>query len=236
MHAQHHVGIKLFLKMGHGFPMQQRAPFPIEAHIIALGLDAFDIGHGHAQEAAAVADPEFFFIARALALIGFLAQRFQHGGELFGAPSGVLRRAPFSGARERGTQPLELHGLQQIIDGRGFKRLQRIGIERGDENHGGAACVFDCVRHLEPVSQRHLDIEQHDVGTQRLHRVDRLRAIAGGADDLHVGNLLQGQPHAPQRQRFVVSQKQAQGFCGHALPPEATKAPHGNHWARDCSR
>ena len=81
--------------------MEERAAFPIEAHVVALRFDALDIRHRHAQEAAAIADPEFLLVARAFALVGFLAQRIEHGGQFLGATPGVLGGAALARAIER---------------------------------------------------------------------------------------------------------------------------------------
>ncbi|PZO53332.1 MAG: hypothetical protein DCF16_07255 [Alphaproteobacteria bacterium] len=83
--------------------------------------------------------------------------------------------------------------------------MHRVGIERRHEDHRRPTAIFHRVRDLEPVCKRHANIEQHDIRPQIAHEGDRLRAIAGRANDLDVRNALQRQLHAAQRQRFVVS-------------------------------
>ena len=61
----------------------------------------------------------------------------------------------------------------------------------------------------KPGGAGHLDVEEHEIGTQPLNRVDRLEAVGGFADQLEpiLGREQHPQPLA--RQRLVVGDQRA---------------------------
>ena len=73
-------------------------------------------------------------------------------------------------------------------------------------------------RRLDPVEQRHADVHQHDVGAQRARELDRLLAVAGLADDLHLAGRLEHRAEARAHQRLVVGDQQAQPVLTAAAP------------------
>ena len=54
--------------------------------------------------------------------------------------------------------------------------------ERGHHDHRARRLDHDAVEAIEAVHLRHVDVERHDVGLERLGELERLLAVAGEAD------------------------------------------------------
>src|SRR5205085_12704166 len=63
--------------------------------------------------------------------------------------------------------------------------------------------------HLEAVDLRHLDVEKHDVGLDRVERREHLAPVAALADDRKLGERREQLPHATARRGLVVGDQYA---------------------------
>ena len=70
---------------------------------------------------------------------------------------------------------------------------------------GAIRCAGDPLGGRDPVEDRHLHVEDHQVGLQLLGQLDRGRAVAGLADDVvtllgeHLGEVHPDQRPRPRR-------------------------------------
>ena len=78
------------------------------------------------------------------------------------------------------------NGLTRYAERAGVARLldQLALRERGEDQHGGQAFARDLAGGGEAVEAGHLDVEDHEVGPQVAHELDRLVAAPGLADDV----------------------------------------------------
>ena len=67
-------------------------------------------------------------------------------------------------------------------------------------------------RRLDPVHHRHLEVHQHDVGRRRPAELDRLGAVRGRADQLHVRLR---RDHAGRARRAATPWSSASGDADH---------------------
>jgi hypothetical protein len=127
--------------------------------------------------------------AQVLVRLGRTArQRFQNAVELGGhALHAVLQTQDGSG------QPLARVRLQDVIGRLLLEGCHRVFVVCRDE-HDVTAPVH-AARDLEPVLARHLDVEEGDVGSRVLDRLQRFRAIGGLGADLELG---------PQRRELLA--------------------------------
>ena len=95
--------------------------------------------------------------------------------------------------------------LQQVVDRVDLERLDRVLIERGDEDDvRRRALVEHPPRHLEAGQPRHLHVEKHHVGLQPVDRRQRLDAVASLSDDLDAADLSEQVAQLVARQLLVV--------------------------------
>ena len=117
-------------------------------------------------------------------------------------------------ARHHGLQPFLVHGFEQIGDGIGFERRQRVFVVGGDEHderHLGGVERFD---HLESAEARHLDVEEHHLRAMLADGLERLETVARVRLDELEGI---GREHLPQPRagrRFIVGDQGANGHAG----------------------
>src|SRR5690606_34148426 len=71
-------------------------------------------------------------------------------------------------------------------------------------------------RRLDTIEARHAQIHQHDVGTMKTRRGDRLFAVAGFTDDFERGFLFEQDAQAFAKERLIVDQQDADGQRSHA--------------------
>jgi hypothetical protein len=68
------------------------------------------------------------------------------------------------------------------------------GGEDEDLDIGGLVVLLDLPGGFDPVLDRHADVHEHDVGTEPAGQGDRLGAVIGLAENLHVGGDVDENP------------------------------------------
>src|SRR5262245_1737613 len=111
-----------------------------------------------------------------------------------------LRLGPF----ERGAEAISVERLEQVIQGMHLERLEGIAIVGGDEDHDWHGRVRQAGENAEAVQERHLHVEEHEVGLESPQFGERLLAVAALAEDIDVRVALQQVADTLPRQRLVV--------------------------------
>jgi len=124
---------------------------------------------------------------------------------------GVGRQSePAADATHRLLEAFLAHGLHEVVHRLHVERVERELLVRGEEDGERKRCASPLgarAEHGEPVALRHLDVEEDEIGGERLQRSDRRRTIATFSHDLHVGVHRQQLAHATARQRLVVDEQ-----------------------------
>src|SRR6267143_3510713 len=97
------------------------------------------------------------------------------------------------------------HRFQEIIEGAGLERVNRVLIEGRDKNNDRQRTRHETFHDSEAIDPRHLDIEQEQVGTELLHGLKSgcpIRALAYG---LNPALLAQHAPEPAPGEWFVVN-------------------------------
>ena len=136
-------------------------------------------------------------------------------GQRFLQPLGLLGAAlfgqPLADPVQRRRQPVLLDRLHQIVDRLRLERAQGMLVIGGDEHEQRRLDLHHPGNDRKSVEARHLDVEEDEVGLVGLDRADRLAAVGGGGDDLHVVMRLEAQAKPLGRQRLVVDEDGANG-------------------------
>jgi hypothetical protein len=83
------------------------------------------------------------------------------------------------------------------------------GGEDEDLDIGGLVVLLDLPGGFDPVLDRHADVHEHDVGTELAGQGDRLGAVIGLAENLHVGGDVDENPEPATDERLVVGDDDA---------------------------
>jgi hypothetical protein len=176
------------LQRGQAPPHHVHLPAGAQLHVVAEGLDIFDVGHGDAQETLVVLHEKTAEVRRALR---------GHGR----AGAGV------EDARGAGRGPAAAKGigrLEDVVDRRHVECVDRVPLVRGDEDHQRPSRGLGLPRQLQAARSGHLDVEEHHVGIVRGNRLTRFPRVPADGDDLHSCIGAQHFLQMGSRQRFVV--------------------------------
>ena len=108
-------------------------------------------------------------------------------------------------------EPLGRDRLQEVVDGVDLEGAQRVAVERRDEDDGRRRSAFQHAQDAEAVEAGHLDVQEQEIRTQVIDRLDCLESVLALRDDLDLvfpGQLL---PDPLARQRLVVHENRAYG-------------------------
>jgi len=70
--------------------------------------------------------------------------------------------------------------------------------------------------HLEPAQARHLDVEEHDIRLMSVDGLERLDAVCGLANDLHIPDLVELVAQLLAGQLLIVHDEDSEGLS-HAV-------------------
>lgn len=97
-----------------------------------------------------------------------------------------------------------LQRLDQIVEGVGLERLDGEFVVRSHEDHERHSVDHVRADHAEAVQVRHLHVQEDEVGTQELERVQGFAARATFPDHDDIGVLAEHLPDAAPGQRLIV--------------------------------
>jgi len=103
-----------------------------------------------------------------------------------------VRARPFAGALdpiERAREPIHFDRLQEVVDGVGVERVERVRIVCRRENHERRP--LQLLEQLESGQPRHLHVEEQHVDRARAQKRERLFRVHGAADDLDPARLVE---------------------------------------------
>src|SRR5262245_57904761 len=105
-------------------------------------------------------------------------------------------------------QAIAVDRLQKIIDGTRLERLNRVLVERGDNNHERQTALQP-PDYVKPAQSRHLQIEKYKVRLERGDQIERFLAVARFADHFEIAMVLQLVTQHLSGNGFVVDQQGA---------------------------
>jgi hypothetical protein len=226
MDALEHRRIEHVLEFLHRGPQHVRLAARVQAHVVARGVDPVDGGDVEPQRLAAGADRQHRReppgrLARGGERLGLdLALSRQvgdQGHQLFALCGGLLLLPLGSDAIERAREALLVHRLQQVVEGVRLEGVDRESVERRHEHDHRHALLRHLLDDLDAGEARHLDVEEHQVGSESGDGRQRLAAVGALPDDLDVVRVLEAQFEAAPRQRLVVDDEGAYGHGCEAL-------------------
>jgi hypothetical protein len=103
------------------------------------------------------------------------------------ALSGAIELDLSFGSIPSGVEPLLIEGLQQIIQGVHFKCTHSILIVCSCKDDVGRMIRFKRFKYLEATDFRHLNVEEDQIGRQRLDRLNRLSAVCAFRYNFYFG-------------------------------------------------
>ena len=194
-------------------------PSDLKRDVVVLRLDVVDPVDREHVDLRAVADQHALGRTRSAA-----ARRATSASTSAAPPS---RRSRSRARASASCEPLRAERLQQVVDGVHLERPQRVLVVRGDEDRP-ALVAPEQLEHLEAVQLRHLHVEQHQVGRQLGHRLDRLEAVAALGHDLDVRHARRGTrapPPAPAARRPRSQSQQVAFAHAGSVVDAATRVP-----------
>ena len=136
----------------------------------------------------------------------------------------ILRAARLApDAIERRRQAGAVHGLQQIIERRQFEGVDGVLIVGGAEDHRRPRPA-ERRGHIKAAGARHLNIQQHDIGSELGDPLGGLHAILGFAGDLHVRMRRQQLAQPLACWLFIVNQQRSES-SGQPSRPSPSHRP-----------
>lgn len=97
-----------------------------------------------------------------------------------------------------------VHRLEEIVDGAGFECFNGVLIEGGDDHDNGQSAAIEISNYVEAAHDRHLEVQEHQVGLKLGDLFQGLAAVLGLADYLDLGKLLQFFAEDPTGDWFIV--------------------------------
>ena len=97
--------------------------------------------------------------------------------------------------------------LEEVIHRMNIKCFQCVLVVRGHENHGRNRMHSDGAKDFEPVDFGHLDIQEHQIGTQFPDSIDRRESVSTFADDDDILFPVQQPAETFSRERLIVHDK-----------------------------
>jgi hypothetical protein len=116
---------------------------------------------------------------------------------------------------DRLPQSLSLNRLQEIVNGMKLKRSDGVFIECGHKGNQGQPVFSYGLDHAQTIKLRHLKIKKSQVGPLLFDYLDRLRPVAGLADQL---DILEGAKHSGEKRScrpLIIGNDDSQ-MIGHA--------------------
>lgn len=114
-------------------------------------------------------------------------------------------REPALGAVERPPQARIVQGLQNVVECARFESAQRVRIVCGHENNSLGQVRPQQFEHIEAVVFRHLDVQEHDVGSGPSDLVDGLQSGSTFDHGPDIGVSAQQESQIPARRGFVIN-------------------------------
>ena len=102
-------------------------------------------------------------------------------------------------------EPFQVVRLEEVVECVHFERTERVLIERRHEHDRGKNFRVERANYVEPGAFRHLDVEKHHIGLQRLDLRDRVRAITRLAENRHAPDLREHGTQQVACERLVVN-------------------------------
>ena len=140
--------------------------------------------------------------------------RFRRRGDLGGVVGdlqGLVAKA--AGTFYRLLQARVLHGLQQIVDSAGLKRLDGVLVEGRDDDDDGHVFTGQLAYYFETAHDRHLQIEKDQFRPEFLDLLQRRSAVVCLADHFDVRKQFEPLPEHTPRNRLVINDQ-----CLHSAP------------------
>src|ERR1017187_10273939 len=150
---------------------------------------------------------------------------FGGGGDLVDT-RGDLGRFPLqvSGALHGNPQSRFADGFQQIVDGPGFERLNRVLVISGYDHDNGEWGLAEVPDHFKPAHYRHLQIEKDNVRTEARDLLPSISTVSGLADDQDSRQQFQFFAKDAPRDRLVVNDQGFHHMRLHLLHVSGTSA------------
>ena len=205
MNALENVGVELLLQLLHRHAHDVGLAAGMHAHIVAGGIDPFDLLLRHPGCSAAVPDREPRTVLL-LDLVDAARRQLPHAadrlpGDLADQAQQRLlvfqRLLAFAVAPhplQRLGQALVLDRFQQVVEGMRLEGLDRVVVEGGDEDNGRQIAAGQGAQHVEAVHAGHLDIEKHQVGIALPDDLQCFAPVGGLGNDLDVTDIAQAVP------------------------------------------
>ena len=122
---------------------------------------------------------------------------------------------------DRADQVVVDGGLEDIAAGprlEGPADVVGLTVHRQDDHGHVRVQLMEPARAFEAADPRHLDVHQHEGGTEALHRADGVLGGAGLAGDLQAVLALDDEPQTAPDDSMVVDDHHANGLT-HLEPP-----------------
>ncbi len=214
MHALELARVEAAFQVFHGFAQDEGLVGCGEAHIVAGGVDFFDGIDVDAEDLALI-----LHIDDALETVGCGLGCGDEGGDMFGIDFGearghalgVFAQAAFGEPRADALHGLgeafRFHRLHQIVHRLRLERADGVIGIGGHEHEQGWFDIGKGGNHGKAIEAGHLHIEKHHVGLFGADQPDGFAAIAGAADNFHIGKGFQAQRKALHGERLVIDEQ-----------------------------
>ena len=202
MGAEETPGVEPRLQLGQGAADGVRPLSHVDHHLLLLDADPIHLAHVEHADGIPVLHRQ----AGQVPPLG--RQALQQGGE----PGGqvLLLGQRFLGPPHRRLQARLAERLEQIVQGVDLKGPDGVLVVGRDKDDGRRVCQR--LDDAKAVQARHLDVQQHQVGRQRLDRLHRLEPVDRFADHLHALQAAQHPPEPLPCRGLVVYDERAQGI------------------------
>ncbi len=156
VHAHEAPAVEARLEAGEGLAQLVASRGRVDAHVVALGAQADDLGRRHEEHPLALAHEQ------PLEERAPRPSRSPSSRSSDSRPASRLSVASSARAR-RLAQALVGEGLEQVVDGGDLERVERELVVGRHEDDGRHRVRADLLQHLEAVHARHLHVEEDEV-------------------------------------------------------------------------